>query len=62
MSPSAANDAAAQPTRTYPSVKVYPVKEARFDKFIPPQADGHETAKTRPADTTAIVIDNGIFF
>ncbi|KAJ2895465.1 chromatin remodeling complex subunit (actin) [Zalerion maritima] len=38
---------------------IYPVKEAKFDAFIPEERDGYEKAQGRGPDTTAIVIDNG---
>ena len=42
-----------------PPPTIYPVKEPKFDKFIPPQTDGHEKALAQPEGTAAIVIDNG---
>jgi hypothetical protein len=35
------------------------VKEAHFEKFQPPQADGYEKARRLGNDNVAIVIDNG---
>lgn len=45
--------------RQLPPPTLYPVKEARFEKFLPSQLDGRETALAQPAGTAAIVIDNG---
>jgi len=45
--------------KTLPAPKLYPVKEARFEKYIPPQVDGHERALAQPDGKAAIIIDNG---
>lgn len=62
MAPSAVDSGilfSAAPAKTYPPAKIYPVKEARFEKPIPPQTDGYHKAKSRPAGSAAIIIDNG---
>lgn len=41
---------------------VYPVKELKFEKATPVQADGREKALQQPDDSAAIVIDNGSSF
>lgn len=38
---------------------LYPVKEVKFEKPIAVQQDGREKALQQPADSAAIVIDNG---
>ncbi|KAK4217848.1 putative actin-related protein 5 [Rhypophila decipiens] len=45
--------------KTLPPPTVYTVKEARFEKYLPPQADGHERALAQPEGNAVIVIDNG---
>lgn len=45
--------------KSLPPPTLYPVQEAKFEKYIPPQADGHEKALALPEGTAAIVIDNG---
>ncbi|KAI8279719.1 Actin-like protein [Colletotrichum sp. SAR11_57] len=45
------------PERTYPPAKIFPVKEAKFEKPIAVQHDGREKAAAHPG--AAIVIDNG---
>ncbi|KAF3007109.1 hypothetical protein G7054_g11540 [Neopestalotiopsis clavispora] len=50
------------PTRQekiYPPARIFPVKELRFEKHIPPQPDGREKALAQPQGGAAIVIDNG---
>ncbi|EAQ88128.1 hypothetical protein CHGG_04747 [Chaetomium globosum CBS 148.51] len=42
-----------------PPPTVYPVKEAKFDKYLPPQLDGRERALAQPDGQAVIVIDNG---
>jgi len=42
-----------------PPPTIYPVKEARFEKYLTPQSDGYEKAKAQPEGKAAIVIDNG---
>lgn len=42
-----------------PPPTVYPVQEAKFEGYVPPQPDGHEQALAQPQGTAAIVIDNG---
>ena len=61
MAPSAIEDMAARRDawKTLPSPTLYPVKEARFEKYIPPQTDGHERALAQPQGQAAIIIDNG---
>ena len=46
--------------RVYPSAKIFPVREARFEKKTPVQPDGREKALAQPG-SAAIVIDNGTF-
>lgn len=43
-----------------PPPKVYPVQEAPFKGYQPPQPDGYERSKANPG-ASAIVIDNGKF-
>lgn len=64
MAPSATNDAidaaiAAKmpPPREFAPAKIFPVKEARFEKAVPIQPDGREKARAR--NDAVIVIDNG---
>lgn len=63
MAPSATGDG--QPLsrreawKLLPEPTIHPVKEVRFEKYITPQKDGYETAKSRPAGDAAIVIDYG---
>ncbi len=45
--------------KNLPPPTIYPVKEAKFEKYITPQIDGYETAKAQPEGKAAIVIDNG---
>ncbi len=45
--------------KSLPPPTIYPLKEAKFEKYIAPQADGHEKAKAQPGGRAAIVIDNG---
>ncbi|KAK0637343.1 ARP5-like protein [Bombardia bombarda] len=61
MAPSAIDDPVSrrEALRNLPPPTLYPVKEARFEKYIPPQVDGHERALAQPGGKAAIVIDNG---
>lgn len=66
MAPSATSDSAftvpdsKRPAeRIYPPAKIFPVREARFEKPIPVQPDGLEKARAQPPGSAAIVIDNG---
>lgn len=61
MAPSLIEDSANQreALSKLPPPTLYPVKEAKFDKYIPPQVDGHERALAEPVGSAAIVIDNG---
>jgi hypothetical protein len=61
MAPSAISDSASrrEVLNSLPPPKLYPVKEAKFEKFVTPQIDGRERALDRGAGSTAIVIDNG---
>lgn len=62
MAPSATGELPplpAPPERTYPTAKIFPVKEAKFEKPIPVQRDGREKALAQAAGGAAIVIDNG---
>ncbi|KAK3369067.1 ARP5-like protein [Lasiosphaeria ovina] len=45
--------------KTLPSPKLHPVREAKFEKYLTPQIDGHERALSQPEGQAAIVIDNG---
>ncbi|KAL1866117.1 hypothetical protein VTK73DRAFT_4910 [Phialemonium thermophilum] len=45
--------------KSLPPPTVYPVKEAKFEKYIPPQVDGYEKALAQPEGEAVIVIDNG---
>ncbi|KEZ41117.1 Actin-like protein arp5 [Scedosporium apiospermum] len=47
------------PERTYPPAKIFPVREARFEKPIPVQEDGRQKALAQPSGGAVIVIDNG---
>ncbi|KAK4181832.1 putative actin-related protein 5 [Triangularia setosa] len=44
---------------TLPPPTLYPVKEARFEKYLEPQTDGRKRALVLPQGQAAIVIDNG---
>jgi actin-related protein 5 len=61
MAPSATEDMAArrEAWKTLPPPTLYPVKEARFEKFLPPQVDSHERALAQPGGQASIIIDNG---
>ena len=39
--------------------RLYPVKEAHFEKYLEPQPEGYQRAVTRGPGIAAIVIDNG---
>jgi actin-related protein 5 len=49
----------ARPEKTYPPAKIFPVQDAKFEKYITPQVDGRERALAQPDGRAAIVIDNG---
>lgn len=63
MAPSAITDDDAviaskmPPPTKYPPPKIFPMKEAKFEKTIPVQQDGRDRAAKH--DDAAIVIDNG---
>lgn len=38
---------------------LYPAKDLHFDKYVEPQPDGYQKAKSQESDQAAIVIDNG---
>ncbi|GAB1318879.1 Actin-related protein 5 [Madurella fahalii] len=61
MAPSAMDEIISQREawKSLPPPTLYPVKEARFEKFLPPQLDGRERALAQPPGQAAIVIDNG---
>ncbi|KAF4634140.1 hypothetical protein G7Y89_g3957 [Cudoniella acicularis] len=61
MAPSAIETApqASEPESSIPPPKLYPPREAHFEKFIEPQPDGYRKAVSRGPDRAAIVIDNG---
>ncbi|KAK4112300.1 ARP5-like protein [Canariomyces notabilis] len=61
MAPSATDDIVSrrEAWKQLPPPTVYPVKEARFEKYLPPQVDGRERALAQPPGQAAIVIDNG---
>ncbi|AEO66930.1 931372c0-f32a-4f2f-8f07-e9b7afdc2dd6 [Thermothielavioides terrestris] len=61
MAPSATDETVSQRDawKNLPPPTVYPVKEAKFEKYLPPQLDGRERALARPEGQAAIVIDNG---
>ena len=42
-----------------PAPTIYPVKDAKFEKYVPPQIDGREKALAQAEGANAIVIDNG---
>ncbi|KAH7145793.1 actin-related protein, ARP5 class [Dactylonectria estremocensis] len=60
MAPSAIEEppAAAPLAKTYPTAKIFPVKEHRFENYIEPQSDGRKRAQEQPSGS-AIVIDYG---
>lgn len=64
MAPSAVDETVSRRDawKNLPPPTVYPVKEARFEKYLPPQVDGHERALAQPEGKAAIVIDNGMLF
>lgn len=39
--------------------RLYPVKEAHFDKYLEPQPEGYQRAVARGPGQAAIIIDNG---
>lgn len=49
------------PAANLPPPKLYPVKETKFEKPLPVQADGRKKALQQPDGSAAIVIDNGAF-
>jgi actin-related protein 5 len=61
MAPSAIDETVSrrEAWKNLPPPTVYPVKEAKFEKYLPPQVDGRERALAQPAGQAAIVIDNG---
>ncbi|KAH8889840.1 ARP5-like protein [Thozetella sp. PMI_491] len=61
MAPSAIDDPPSrrEAWKSLPSPTIYPVQEAKFEKYVAPQIDGHEKAIARPQGNAAIVIDNG---
>ncbi len=61
MAPSAVDETVSrrEAWKTLPAPTLYPVKEAKFDKYLPPQLDGRERALALPKGQAAIVIDNG---
>jgi hypothetical protein len=61
MAPSAIDDMAGrrEAWKNLPLPTLYPVKEARFEKYVPPQVDGHERALAQPDGQASIIIDNG---
>lgn len=63
MSPSAMDlDApASEQQNSLPPPTLYPAKDLHFDKYLEPQPDGYQKAKSRGSDQAAIVIDNGNF-
>ena len=61
MSPAAIEDVPSrrEAWKTLSEPKIYPVREAKFENYVPPQIDGREKALAQPEGTTAIVIDTG---
>lgn len=61
MAPSATDETVRrrEAWRDLPAPTLYPVKEAKFEKYLPPQVDGRERALAQPQGQAAIVIDNG---
>ncbi|KAL1838724.1 hypothetical protein VTJ49DRAFT_2261 [Mycothermus thermophilus] len=62
MAPSAIDEAVnvrREAWRDLPPPTLYPVKEAKFEKYLPPQLDGRERALAQPPGEASIVIDNG---
>ncbi|KAK5660269.1 hypothetical protein OQA88_12809 [Cercophora sp. LCS_1] len=61
MAPSAIDDMPSrrEAWKNLPPPNLYPVKEARFEKYVPPQTNGHERALAQPAGQASIIIDNG---
>jgi len=46
--------------KSLPPPTIHPVKEIKFDKYIPPQTDGRAAAEAQAGGRAAIVIDNGM--
>jgi actin-related protein 5 len=46
--------------KSLPAPTLHPVKEAKFETYVPVQTDGHEKALAQPDGSVAIVIDNGM--
>ncbi|KAK4155779.1 actin-like protein arp5 [Chaetomidium leptoderma] len=61
MAPSAIDETVSRRDawKSLPPPTLYPVKEAKFEKYLPPQLDGRERALAQPDGQAAIVIDNG---
>ncbi|KAL2023080.1 hypothetical protein VTK56DRAFT_3990 [Thermocarpiscus australiensis] len=61
MAPSATEDTVSRRDgwKNLPPPTVYPVREAKFERYLPPQIDGRERALAQPEGQAAIVIDNG---
>jgi hypothetical protein len=62
MAPSATTPHAPEVSAARPEAgpaKIYPVKEAHFEGYLPPQPDGYRKAQQIGSDNVAIVIDNG---
>lgn len=61
MAPSAVDETVSRRDawKNLPPPTLYPVKEAKFEKYLPPQVDGRERALAQPEGQAAIVIDNG---
>jgi actin-related protein 5 len=61
MAPSAIDETVSRRDvwKTLPTPTLHPVKEAKFEQYIPPQTDGYQRALSGPKGGSAIVIDNG---
>lgn len=62
MAPSAVDESVSsrrEAWKNLPPPTLYPVREARFERYLPPQLDGRERALAQPEGQAAIVIDNG---
>lgn len=62
MAPSAIDETVSQRDAwmSLPPPTLYPVREAKFEKYLPPQVDGRERALAQPEGQAAIIIDNGM--
>ncbi|KAK4134364.1 ARP5-like protein [Trichocladium antarcticum] len=61
MAPSAIDETVSrrEAWMSLPPPTLHPVREAKFEKYLPPQVDGRERALAQPEGQAAIIIDNG---